>query len=295
MRIGIDWGGTKIEIIALDDAGNTLHRERVPTPRDDYDGCIHTVTELVRCVEAKTGQTGTVGFGIPGSIARATGLVRNANSVWMNGKPLLKDLQDALVRDVRIHNDANCFAVSEAVDGAGKGNRIVIGIIIGTGCGSGIAIDGMVHEGRGGIAGEIGHMPLAPLFEDELPAHLCWCGRTACLETYVSGPAFEKDYDRRIGQTSGLRSAEILKLQAPESNATYSAYISLLARGLAVVVNVLDPDIIVLGGGMSNIEALYGDLPDAIAPFAFIEHFDTPIVKAHHGDSSGVRGAAWLW
>lgn len=295
MRIGIDWGGTKIEVIALDDNGKALVRERLSTPRDDYSGCIKAVCKLVELAESQTGKTGTVGIGIPGTISPSTGLVRNSNSVWMNGMPLLEDLTNALDREVRIQNDANCFTVSEATDGAGAGAHVVAGIIIGTGFGGGIAIDGRAHRGRGGIAAEFGHIPLAPMTEEEFPGEPCWCGKTGCLEVYVSGTGFQRDYDRRAGKASGLSAAEILAGKTPESKISYAAYIDRLGRAVATIINVIDPDVIVFGGGMSNVMSIYDDLPEAVRPHAFTDHFDTPLLKARHGDSSGVRGAAWLW
>lgn len=295
MRIGIDWGGTKLEIIALDDDGKTLLRERIATPQNDYRASVEAVGELVATAESRTGRRGTVGFGIPGTVSPATGLVKNANSTWLNGKPLEQDLRAMLGREVRIQNDANCFAVSEAVDGAGESARSVAGIIIGTGCGCGIAIDGKALTGRGGIAGEFGHTPLAPMTAEEMPGNECWCGRRACLETYVSGPGFVRTHDAIAGKASGLSVAGILASDTPDARTAGARYVSQLARGIAMLVNIVDPDVIVLGGGMSNISSLYADLPGAVAPHVFTDRFDTPIVRPRHGDSSGVRGAAWLW
>lgn len=296
VRIGIDWGGTKIEAIALDMAGNQLFRERLPTPKDDYDGCLNTVKELVSMAESRIGRIGTLGFGIPGTISPATGLVKNANSVWMNGKPLESDLEKLLGRPVRIQNDANCLAVSEAVDGAGKGCALVLAIILGTGCGSGIAINGEAVTGRSAIAGELGHMPLPWMTKEEYPGIQCWCGQVGCLECYVSGTGFEREYTMQTGNK--LTGSEIMAaVSKGDSQAmlTLERYESRLARGLAVVVGILDPDVIVFGGGMSNIDNLYADLPKLIGEYVFSDTFDTPIRKAVHGDSSGVRGAAWLW
>jgi len=295
MRIGIDWGGTKLEIIALDDEGNCILRERVPTPRDDYQACITTVRDLVLMAEMKTGMSGTVGIGIPGTLSPATGLVKNANSVWMNGKPLLKDVCDVLKREVRIQNDANCLAVSEAVDGAGEGLHMVAGVILGTGCGCGIAIDTIVHSGRQGIAGEFGHTPLAPMTAREFPGNACWCGKRGCLETYISGTGFCRAYETMIGEPTHLRAEEILELDDPVSRRVYLDYCDRLARGLSQLVNIVDPDVIVLGGGMSNVLSLYDDVPERMHKYMFTDVPDTPVVKAIHGDSSGVRGAAWLW
>ncbi len=295
MRIGIDWGGTKIEVIALDEGGDVLLRERVATPQNDYQACVKAACDLVSLVEEKIKQTGSVGIGIPGTISPATGFVKNANSTWLNGQPLKQDLEAALKREVRIANDANCFAVSEAVDGAGEGRHVVAGIIIGTGCGSGIAIDGKALAGAQGIAGEFGHTPLAPMMEEEFPGLECWCGRRGCLETYVSGTGFSRDYGLRIGKAHSFSASEILALDDEISRATYAAYVSRLGRGLAMLVNILDPDVIVLGGGMSKISRLYADLPAQVRPHVFSDFFETPILQAMHGDSSGVRGAAWLW
>lgn len=295
MRIGIDWGGTKLEVIALGDNGETLLRERVATPQDDYQACIHVARDLVLMVEEKTSIIGTVGIGIPGTISPATGLIKNANSTWINGKPLLQDLQEALGREVRIQNDANCFAVSEAIDGAGKGMHVVAGIIIGTGCGCGIAIDGKGLVGRQGIAGEFGHTPLAPMLESEFPGNACWCGKRGCLETYISGTGFRRSYETYVGEPTHMNAEEILALDDDVSKNTYQVYCDQLARGLSQLVNILDPDVIVLGGGMSNVSTLYEDVPPLMIPHVFTDYFDTPIVKAKHGDSSGVRGAAWLW
>ncbi|MEP2942866.1 MAG: ROK family protein [Hyphomicrobiales bacterium] len=295
MRIGVDWGGTKIEVIALDEAGAVLIRERTKTPRDDYNACIKTVAELISMVEARSGQRGSVGIGIPGTISPATGLVKNANSTWLNGKPLLTDMEAALARPVRIQNDANCFAVSEAIDGAGAGSSIVAGIILGTGCGAGIALDGKAIFGAQGIAGEFGHTPLPYMTSKEFPGNPCWCGKRGCLETYISGTGFQRDYETRIGMPTPLGVQEIIAFDDEDSRATYRAYVDRLARGLSTLINIVDPDTIVLGGGMSNIDAIYKDLPPLLADHIFSDFVATKIVKAKHGDSSGVRGAAWLW
>jgi len=295
MRIGLDWGGTKLEVIALDDDGKTLVRERVSTPQNDYQACVNAARDLVVMAEMKTGASGTVGIGIPGSLSLVTGLVKNANSVWINGKPLLRDMRAALKREVRIQNDANCLAVSEAVDGAGEGSRVVAGVILGTGCGCGIAIDGIAHSGRQAIAGEFGHTPLAPMTAEEFPGNACWCGRRGCLETYISGTGFRNSYETKIGEPTHLSAQEILELDDSVSRQIYFDYCDQLARGLSQLVNIIDPDVIVLGGGMSNVASLYDDVPELMQKYVFTDHPDTPIVKALHGDSSGVRGAAWLW
>ncbi|MEM8839030.1 MAG: ROK family protein [Pseudomonadota bacterium] len=295
MLIGIDWGGTKIEIIALSPSGDTLLRRRATTPRNDYHACIETVRDLVNAAELETGQTGTVGLGIPGAISPATGLVKNANSVWLNGKPLKRDLEQAIGRTVRIENDANCFAVSEAQDGAAEGADVVVGVIIGTGCGSGIALSGRALTGRHAIAGEFGHTPLPFMTAEEYPGNACWCGRRGCLETYISGTGFQRDYETRLGFPSASSVQDILEGGGDIAAACYEAYVDRLARGLSTLINLIDPDMIVLGGGMSNIEALYNDVPQKLGAYVFSDRCDTPIVKARHGDSSGVRGAAFLW
>lgn len=296
MRLGIDWGGTKMEIIALDSQGMELHRERVPTPRDDYAGCLDAVAGLVNRAETATGQTGSLGFGIPGSISPATGLVKNANSTWMNGKPLDSDLERRLGRAVRIQNDANCLAVSEAVDGAAAGCHFVHAIIIGTGCGSGIAIDGRAHRGANGIGGEWGGTPVPWMTHEEFPGPTNWLGVPGAIDHWCSGTGFQADYRERSGTT--LKGHEIIRLKRqgdPVALATYDAYVSRLARALAMSANLMDPECFVLGGGMSNVDELYQDLPPAMAPFIMSDVYEVPIRKAKHGDSSGVRGAAWLW
>ncbi len=296
MLIGIDWGGTKIEAVALGQDGEILALRRVATPKGDYDGCVRAIAALVRDLEAETGRTGSVGIGIPGAISPATGLVMNANSTWNIGRPLDGDLAAALGRPVRVENDANCFAVSEAVDGAGAGASVVWGVILGTGAGSGIAVEGRALGGRNRIAGEWGHNPLPSPRDDERPGPPCYCGRSGCIETFVSGTGIERDHRDRTGRA--LVAAEIVEAMRggePEAVRTFALYLDRLARGIAYVVNLLDPDVIVLGGGMSNVDELYAELPALIRPAVFSDAFSTPVVKALHGDSSGVRGAAWLW
>lgn len=296
LRIGIDWGGTKIEAIGLDEEGGELARRRVPTPRDDYDGCIHAVCDLVAYIEQQAGRRGTVGVGIPGSPHPVTSLIRNANSTWINGRPLGKDLSSALGREVRLANDATCFAVSEALDGAGAGYRSVLGLIIGTGHGGGFVVNGEVYGGANGSAAEVGHIPLPWMSADEFPGEPCWCGQRGCIERYVSGTGFEDDFWR----ISGVRCSAVEIIAAKRSGdgpaqAAYERYVDRLGRGLAVLVNVLDPEVVVLGGGMSNILEIYLDLPPRVAPYVFGGSFDAVVVQARHGDSSGVRGAAGLW
>lgn len=296
MLIGVDWGGTKIEGMALSPQGEILARHRIATPKGDYDGCIAAIAELVTGLERDTGRVGTVGIGIPGAISPATGLIMNANSTWNNGRPLDRDLADALGRPVRLENDANCFAVSEAVDGAGAGHAVVWGVIIGTGAGSGIAINGRALGGRNRIAGEWGHNPLPRPADDERPGPACYCGRHGCIEAFVSGTGFEHDHAVRTGERlNGPAIVERMRAGHPAARATYEAYVERLARSIAHVVNLIDPDVIVLGGGMSNVDELYGDLPTRIEPHVFSDVFTTPVLKHLHGDSSGVRGAAWLW
>ncbi len=276
MRIGIDLGGTKIEGIALDDRGHELVRRRVPTPRGDYAGTVAAIAALVSEIERQTGQRGSVGVGMPGALSRVTGRVKNANSTCLNDQPLEADLAAALARDVRLANDANCFALSEATDGAGVGARVVFGVILGTGVGGGIVVDGRVLAGPNAIAGEWGHNPL-PLPDDaDLPLRPCYCGRTGCIETYLCGPALMRD-------------------GGAADNAAISRYEARLARALAGVINLLDPDMIVLGGGVSNLERLYETVPARWQAHVFSDHVATRLVRNVHGDSSGVRGAAWLW
>jgi fructokinase len=297
MRIGIDLGGTKIEAIALDPEGKELARIRVATPRGDYDGTLSAIAGLVSQVEAATGETGTVGVGIPGTVVAATGLVKNANSLWLNGRPLQRDLSDALARSVRCANDANCFAVSEATDGAARDFHVVFGVIMGTGCGGGIALGGHTHAGPNGLAGEWGHTPLPWATGDELPGPLCYCGHHGCLETWISGTGFERDFEHVTGRS--LRGAAIVAeadAGVPEAVAALDRLLDRTARGFSMLVNVLDPDAIVIGGGLSNLDRLYdGNLADRLRSLGFGGGVETPILRNLHGDSSGVRGAAWLW
>jgi fructokinase len=296
MRIGVDLGGTKIEAVALDDDGGLLFRQRVSTPRDDYEGTLDAIGVLVRDVERQTGQTGRVGVGIPGTISPATGLVKNANSVWLNGRPLDRDLERRLARPLRFANDANCFALSEATDGAGRGARVVFGVIIGTGCGGGVVVDGRVLTGPNGIAGEWGHASLPWPREGEWPGPACYCGMTGCLETFVSGPGLARDFQEATGE-SLAGPAIVSRAEAGDqaAEAALARYEDRLARALVALVNVLDPDVIVLGGGMSNVTRLYRNIPALWPRYGFSDRFDNRLVPPVHGDSSGVRGAAWLW
>jgi len=296
VRIGIDWGGTKIEALAMDAQAQELCRVRIPTPRHDYEGSIRAAVELVASIEREVGPTGPIGVGIPGTIVPATGLVKNANSTWLNGRPLEKDLSVALGREVRCVNDANCLAVSEAVDGAAAGQSVVFAAILGTGCGAGIALDGRMHSGPNGLAGEWGHNPLPWQRTDEYPGAPCYCGQRGCIERWLSGPALEEDYRHASG--SALPGSEIVaaaEAGEPRAMAALERYEDRLARALAHVVNLLDPDIVVLGGGLSRVERLYRNVPPKIANWVFGKSSATSVVPAKHGDSSGVRGAARLW
>lgn len=298
MLIGVDLGGTKIEAAVLAPGdGAMLARERVATPAGDYEATVRAVASLVGGLEARFGAPRGVGLGIPGSVSPTTGLVRNANSTCLIGRPLARDLETALGRPVRLENDANCLAVSEAVDGAGAGARLVFAVILGTGVGAGIAIDGRAHGGRNGVAGEFGHNALPRAFGPaETPGPQCWCGRRGCAETFLSGPGFS---DRHFDAT-GRRFAPPQIVAAArdgdeEARRSLEDYADRLARSLAAVVNLLDPDAFVLGGGMSNVAEIYEGLGARIAAHVFSDAFDAPVRPALHGDSSGVRGAAWLW
>ena len=296
MRIGIDLGGTKIEALAISGDGAELVRHRIDTPRDDYFGTIQAMAGLVKRVEEETGAKGSVGAGIPGTISGRTGLVKNSNSTWLNGQPLWKDLSDALGRTVRIANDANCLAVSEATDGAAAGKGVVFGVILGTGCGGGVAVSGHVHGGPNGVAGEWGHTPLPWAKEGEFPGPDCYCGRQGCMELWVSGTGFARDYKVVTGEALSSRDImEAFEHGDQKAVAAVDRYEDRLARGLAAVINVLDPDIFVFGGGMSKVKRLYQDLPGRVEKYVFGREAETPMVPAKYGDSSGVRGAAWLW
>lgn len=292
IRIGVDFGGTKIEAAALDAAGDIVARVRAPTPRD-YDQSLTAVRELVAAVEGDAGvQAQAIGVGMPGSISPRDGLIRNANSTWLNGRPFGADLERALGRPVRLANDANCLALSEAADGAGRDGRVVFAAILGTGCGGGLVANRELVVGRNAIAGEWGHAPLPWPTADEHPGPACWCGRRGCLELWISGTGLAND------DPQGRAAEQVAKAAAdgePTARAALDRYIGRLARGLAMVCDVVDPDVIVLGGGMSNVDELYQALPTAIAAHVFSDAFTTPVRRAQHGDSSGVRGAAWLW
>lgn len=296
IRIGIDLGGTKIEALAIDDQGVELARHRVDTPRDDYDATIMAMVGLVNRLEKETGSSGTVGAGIPGSISRITGLVKNANSTWLNGRSLDRDLSTVLGREVRVANDANCFAVSEATDGAAAGAHVVFGVILGTGCGGGVAIAGRVHAGPNGVGGEWGHNPLPWPKPEEHPGPLCYCGKRGCMEMWVSGTGIALDYGNVTGKTLTTREI-VAEFEAGDRDAVAAIerFEDRLARGLAQVINILDPDVIVIGGGVSRVEHLYQELPQRLPAYVFGGEVSTPILPAMYGDSSGVRGAAWLW
>lgn len=302
MRIGIDLGGTKIEGLALDERGTELVRRRVPTPRDSYEAIVGAVAGLVRELEAETGQEGTVGVGIPGTVSPATGLVKNANTTLLNGHTLDRDLGERLARPVRLANDANCFALSEATDGAaspsalGVARPTVFGVILGTGTGGGVIVDGRVLVGSDAIAGEWGHNSMPWPSGDEVPGPTCWCGLRGCIETFLSGPGLARDHElvtgERLDANEIARQAEAGQINASR---TVERYAERLARALATIINVIDPDAIVLGGGVSNIARLYQAVPDRWGDFVFSDVVTTRLLKARHGDSSGVRGAAWLW
>lgn len=295
-HMGIDLGGSKISAVMLDQDGAVLNHLRVATPRHNYDATLNAIKTLVTDLERTTSAPTSIGLGIPGSCSPVSGLVRNANSTWLNGRDLKTDLSSRLGRAIRIANDADCFAVSEAKDGAGAGYKTVWGIILGTGCGSGIVIDGKCLSGPLGIAGEWGHNPLPwPHSDDDRDPSHCWCGRTGCMETWVSGPALSKDHKHRTGDE--LTVAEICALAtngAQAAQATLDRHLSRLARGMAQVINVIDPDVIVIGGGLSQMPHLFHALPQVIAPYIFSDHTDLILRPPKWGDDSGVRGAAWL-
>jgi fructokinase len=302
MRIGVDLGGTKIEALALSSTGHELYRQRVATPRQAYDDIVRAIADLVRAVERYCGAEGSVGVGIPGVTSPASGLVKNANTVELIGHPLARDLQAALHREVRIANDANCFALSEAVDGAASEGALgflpecVFAVILGTGTGGGVVVNGKVLTGADSIGGEWGHNPLPWQEPEEYPGPQCWCGQRGCIETFLSGPGMERTHARLGGQK---RSASEIAHAATHGDAsaarTLAVYQSQLARGLASIINVLNPDAIVMGGGVSNVASLYRTVPQLWKSYVFSDQVTTRLVQARHGDSSGVRGAAWLW
>ncbi len=326
-RIGIDFGGTKTEIIALDGRnGKELYRKRIPTVKGDYHETLKSFVGLIEEVEKELGAQCTIGMAIPGTISQDTNFVKNCNATWMNGKPLKEDLEKMLAREVRIQNDANCFAVSEATDGAGKGAPVVFGVIIGTGCGGGVVVNGKPIAGRNGVGGEWGHngLPYPRVYTDkildhgfddaavfnrnniihftndkswsEYPGEKCYCGKSGCQELWISGTGFKMDYQRVTGED--LSTHDVIanvKAGEPKALAAYERYVDRLARALSVVINILDPDVIVLGGGMSNVETLYDDVPKIWGKYVFSDSVHTQLKPPKFGDSSGVRGAAWLW
>lgn len=296
MLIGIDWGGTKIEGVAITPEGRELLRLRFETPRHDYHGCIAKVVAMIAALEAQTGQHGSIGIGIPGSLEPVSRLGKGASSTWLLGQPVEADLQKAINRPIRVENDADCLAASEATDGAGAGYNVVFAVILGSGAGAGIAVGGRAHHGPNNSGGEWGHNPLPCPDTTEIPGAACYCGRHGCMETWVSGRAFEAQFLAHTGQT--LKAAEIIDLKRKGDRLAgllWDRTIDRVARGLATVVNTLDPDGFVMGGGMSNVDELYTDLPAALAKRTFSTVFHTPILRNVHGDASGVRGAALLW
>lgn len=295
IRIGVDFGGTKIEAAALDERGSFLARVRAPNP-GSYGASLGVVRDLVEQVERQIGVRGTIGVGAPGSISPRSGTMRNANSVWLNGRDFRSDLAAALGREIRMANDANCLALSEVVDGAAQGARVAFAVILGTGCGGGLVVNGQLIEGAHGVGGEWGHIPLPWPKSEELDAPQCWCGQRSCLETWVSGSGLQRDFTKLTGRTL---TGEAIIAAAREGDAhaslTLKRYVDRLARGLAVICNVVDPDCIVLGGGLSNVSELYEQLPPIVRAHVFSDTWNARIVPAKWGDSSGVRGAAWLW
>ena len=296
IRIGIDLGGTKTEVIALSLAGDVLLRERVDSPKGDYSKTLSMLAKLVKHVEQKLKQKGSIGIGTPGATSPATGLLKNSNSTWLNGKPLHKDLEQKLKRPVRMANDANCFTLSEAVDGAAKEYQVVFGVIIGTGTGGGITVNRKILVGPNAIAGEWGHNALPWPGAGEIPGPACYCGKKGCIETFLSGPGLENDYNAMTGFNL---TAEAIAAHAEQGDIdtenTMKRYERRLAKSLASVINILDPDAVVLGGGLSNIDRLYNNVPRLWGEYVFSDSVTTKLLKAIHGDSSGVRGAAWLW
>jgi fructokinase len=296
MRIGVDLGGTKIEAIALDEAGGVLERRRVLTPKDDYEGIVKAIATLVEGIEAQLDEEGSIGVGIPGAVSPATELVKNANTTSLIGQPLHMDLSEALGRQVRLANDADCFAISEATDGAAKGAGTVFGVIVGTGTGGGVVAHGRLLQGPNAIAGEWGHNPLPWPNPDELPGAPCYCGKHGCIETWLSGTGFARDFFEHTGKQ--IKGPEIVQLASAgdaSAEAALQRYEDRMARALASIINVIDPEVIVLGGGMSNVTRLYENVPKIWHRYVFSDEVFTKLVAPKHGDSSGVRGAAWLW
>ncbi len=296
MRYGIDLGGTKIELLALAPDGREAWRRRIPSPQGDYGRTLEALAGLVEAADSDLGRRGTVGIGIPGAVSPITGLIKNANSVWLIGHPLDRDLAARLGRPVRLQNDANCFALSEAADGAAAGQGVVFGAILGTGAGGGFVVDGRVLTGRNAIAGEWGHNPLPWPRDDERPGALCYCGQHGCLETFISGTGLARDHRAVTGQAlNGEQIVAAAEAGDAAAEASMGRLLDRLSRALASIINVVDPDVIVLGGGLSKVERLYRDLPPLLPRWVFSDVCTTPILPPRHGDASGVRGAAWLW
>jgi len=296
IRIGVDLGGTKTEVIALSESGETLLRERVPTIPDDYQATLFTIAQLVEQVEKKLETKGSIGIGTPGAISPSTGLLKNSNSTWLIGQALQKDFEKILQRPVRMANDANCFALSEAMDGAAKDGKVVFGVIVGTGTGGGIVVNKQLLTGPNAIAGEWGHNPMPWPHADELPGPACYCGRRGCIETFLSGPGLAREFFIVTGiQYSAQEIVNQAEAGDIDCNAALKRYEARMARTLAHVINILDPDVIVLGGGMSNIQRLYSNVPKLWGEYVFSDSVNTRLVPPNYGDSSGVRGAAWLW
>jgi fructokinase len=296
IRVGVDLGGTKMEVIAMGSRGKELLRHRVRTPQGDYTAILNAIVELIRYAEKRIGADYSIGIGTPGALSRTTGKLKNSNSTCLNNMPILHDLERLIGRPVRVSNDANCFALSEAVDGSGTGTSVVFGVIIGTGCGGGIVVNGSVLTGLNAIAGEWGHNPLPWATDDERPGPDCYCGKKGCIETYLSGPGMTRDHQASTGRK--LRPETIVQRAAAgeqASEATLGRYEERMARALAHVINIVDPDVIILGGGMSNIPRLYKNVPELWGRYVFSDRVETKLLPARHGDSSGVRGAAWLW
>lgn len=293
MRFGLDLGGTKMEAVLLNEAGEIVWRQRRPTPSENYEAIIETIAELVGEADRESTQEISIGIGMPGSLSPKTGLVRNSNTQCLNGRPIQQDLESKLARQVRLANDANCFALSEATDGAGAGAQSVFGVIIGTGCGGGLVFNGELQNGANSIGGEWGHNPLAAPRAEELPGPPCYCGRHGCNEVWISGSGFARDHEAIAGEK--LTAEQIIASDSAAAKASFERLYDRIARALGAVINVVDPDVIVLGGGLSNVDALYTHIPEIWDGYIFSDVIETRLVKNKHGDSSGVRGAAWLW
>ncbi len=293
MRFGLDLGGTKMEAVLLNKAGEIVWRQRRPTPSENYEAIIETIAELVGEADRESTQEISIGIGMPGSLSPKTGLVRNSNTQCLNGRPIQQDLESKLARQVRLANDANCFALSEATDGAGAGAQSVFGVIIGTGCGGGLVFNGELQNGANSIGGEWGHNPLAAPRAEELPGPPCYCGRHGCNEVWISGSGFARDHEAIAGEK--LTAEQIIASDSAAAKASFERLYDRIARALGAVINVVDPDVIVLGGGLSNVDALYTHIPEIWDGYIFSDVIETRLVKNKHGDSSGVRGAAWLW